>query len=287
MDGDAFAVQSPVSLFFYRTADSLDNASRVVRRLVNEERARSWNSRPAPPSLRRGNVLFTSSRRLISKAAVTVSRLLDLCFKTDSCCSRKQNVKIPLCSVMARGCICCVKYMLFLFNLFFWLGGCGLLGVGVWLSVSQGSFATLSPSFPALSAANLIITLGTVVMVTGFLGCLGAIKENKCLLLSGCYDKVEQWVDDNKHLLGTIAIRTSAGIPSGSEVKGFVVIVHDVSSDDDVADELLMPAQLDQQVSVFVHLQGSVRVGAAESVRGIDGSGSQSLSHGHPHVDAG
>ncbi|KAM9705856.1 tetraspanin-9-like [Menidia menidia] len=85
---------------------------------------------------------------------------------------------------MARGCICCVKYMLFLFNLLFWLGGCGLLGVGVWLSVSQGSFATLSPSFPSLSAANLIIILGTVVMVTGFLGCLGAIKENKCLLLS-------------------------------------------------------------------------------------------------------
>lgn len=69
-------------------------------------------------------------------------------------------------------------------SLVFQLGGCGLLGVGVWLSVSQGSFATLSPSFPSLSAANLIITLGTVVMVTGFLGCLGAIKENKCLLLS-------------------------------------------------------------------------------------------------------
>ncbi|KAG7267847.1 hypothetical protein CRUP_023863 [Coryphaenoides rupestris] len=68
---------------------------------------------------------------------------------------------------MARGCICCVKYMLFLFNLLFW-----------------GSFATLSPAFPSLSAANLVITLGTIVMVTGFLGCLGAIKENKCLLLS-------------------------------------------------------------------------------------------------------
>ncbi|XP_051544065.1 tetraspanin-9-like isoform X1 [Myxocyprinus asiaticus] len=85
---------------------------------------------------------------------------------------------------MARGCLCCVKYMMFLFNLLFWLSGCGLLGVGIWLSVSQGSFATFSPSFPSLSAANLIITLGSVVMVTGFLGCLGAIKENKCLLLS-------------------------------------------------------------------------------------------------------
>uniref|UniRef100_A0A3B3YBI8 Tetraspanin-9 n=1 Tax=Poecilia mexicana TaxID=48701 RepID=A0A3B3YBI8_9TELE len=64
------------------------------------------------------------------------------------------------------------------------LCGCGLLGVGIWLSVSQGSFATFSPSFPSLSAANMVIAVGAIVMVTGFLGCLGAIKENKCLLLS-------------------------------------------------------------------------------------------------------
>ncbi|XP_060932887.1 tetraspanin-9 [Limanda limanda] len=85
---------------------------------------------------------------------------------------------------MARGCLCCLKYMMFVFNLIFWLCGCGLLGVGIWLSVSQGSFATFSPSFPALSAANMVIAIGAIVMVTGFLGCLGAIKENKCLLLS-------------------------------------------------------------------------------------------------------
>nr|XP_057942222.1 tetraspanin-9 isoform X1 [Doryrhamphus excisus] len=85
---------------------------------------------------------------------------------------------------MARGCLCCLKYLMFIFNLIFWLCGCGLLGVGIWLSVSQGSFATFSPSFPALSAANMVIAVGAIVMVTGFLGCLGAIKENKCLLLS-------------------------------------------------------------------------------------------------------
>lgn len=68
------------------------------------------------------------------------------------------------------------------------LCGCGLLGVGIWLSVSQGSFATFSPSFPSLSAANMVIAIGAIVMVTGFLGCLGAIKENKCLLLSVSYN---------------------------------------------------------------------------------------------------
>ncbi|XP_067855285.1 tetraspanin-9-like isoform X3 [Heptranchias perlo] len=85
---------------------------------------------------------------------------------------------------MARGCLCCLKYLMFLFNLIFWLCGCGLLGVGIWLSATQGNFATISPSLPSLSAANLLIAIGTIVMVVGFLGCLGAIKENKCLLLS-------------------------------------------------------------------------------------------------------
>lgn len=69
-------------------------------------------------------------------------------------------------------------------SLFFQLGGCGILGVGIWLAVTQGNFATLSSSFPSLSAANLLIVTGTFVMIIGFVGCIGAIKENKCLLLS-------------------------------------------------------------------------------------------------------
>ncbi|XP_063486917.1 tetraspanin-4 isoform X1 [Symphalangus syndactylus] len=64
------------------------------------------------------------------------------------------------------------------------LGGCGVLGVGIWLAATQGSFATLSSSFPSLSAANLLIITGAFVMAIGFVGCLGAIKENKCLLLT-------------------------------------------------------------------------------------------------------
>ncbi|XP_006164470.1 tetraspanin-4 isoform X2 [Tupaia chinensis] len=64
------------------------------------------------------------------------------------------------------------------------LGGCGVLGVGIWLAATQGNFATLSSSFPSLSAANLLIVTGTFVMAIGFVGCIGAIKENKCLLLT-------------------------------------------------------------------------------------------------------
>ncbi|TTN17660.1 Tetraspanin-4 [Bagarius yarrelli] len=64
------------------------------------------------------------------------------------------------------------------------LGGCGILGVGIWLSVTQGNFATLSTSLPSLSAANLLITVGSIIMVIGCLGCVGAVKESRPLLLS-------------------------------------------------------------------------------------------------------
>ncbi|XP_051885041.1 tetraspanin-4a isoform X2 [Pristis pectinata] len=92
-------------------------------------------------------------------------------------------LELKRCSV-AQNCLQCLKYLMFLFNLLFWLAGCGILGVGIWLAVTQGNFATLSATFPFLSAANLLIGTGTVAMVVGFLGCVGAIKENRCLLLS-------------------------------------------------------------------------------------------------------
>ncbi|XP_061555852.1 tetraspanin-9 isoform X2 [Phycodurus eques] len=83
---------------------------------------------------------------------------------------------------VSRKCLCCVKYVMFVFNLIFWLGGCGLFGVGVWLSFTQSEFSSLPLSFPSLSAANLLLIAGGITMVTGFLGCLGALKEQRCLL---------------------------------------------------------------------------------------------------------
>ncbi|XP_026061928.1 tetraspanin-4-like [Carassius auratus] len=85
---------------------------------------------------------------------------------------------------VSRCCLCCVKYLMFIFNLIFWLGGCGLFGVGVWLAFTQSEFSSLPLSFPSLSAANLLLVAGGITMVTGFLGCLGALKEQKCLLMT-------------------------------------------------------------------------------------------------------
>lgn len=38
---------------------------------------------------------------------------------------------------------------------------------------------------------------------------------------------------------------------------------------------------------MFVDFQGAVSVGAAEGVGGVDGGCSQSLRHGHPHINTG
>ncbi|XP_078403019.1 leukocyte surface antigen CD53-like isoform X1 [Cetorhinus maximus] len=84
---------------------------------------------------------------------------------------------------MAQGCLKTLKYMLFVFNLIFWICGCIIMGLGIYL-LTLNNFGALLSSLPSLSIANIMIVVGTVTMVVAFLGCMGAIKENKCLLLS-------------------------------------------------------------------------------------------------------
>ncbi|TSQ24016.1 Tetraspanin-9 [Bagarius yarrelli] len=48
----------------------------------------------------------------------------------------------------------------------------------------EAEISHLPLSFPSLSVANLLLVAGGVTMVTGFLGCLGALKEQRCLLMT-------------------------------------------------------------------------------------------------------
>uniref|UniRef100_UPI00398F8462 leukocyte surface antigen CD53-like n=1 Tax=Pristiophorus japonicus TaxID=55135 RepID=UPI00398F8462 len=84
---------------------------------------------------------------------------------------------------MAEGCLKSLKYMLFVFNLIFWICGCVIMGLGIYL-LAVNNFGALLSSLPSLSVANILIIVGSITMVLAFLGCMGAIKENKCLLLS-------------------------------------------------------------------------------------------------------
>ncbi|KAM6124325.1 tetraspanin-1 [Pterocles gutturalis] len=81
-----------------------------------------------------------------------------------------------------------LKVMMILFNLAIFLGGAALLGVGIWVTVDAKSFleifGTLSSSvLQVLNVSYVLIVIGAILLVLGFLGCYGAMRDSKCLLM--------------------------------------------------------------------------------------------------------
>ncbi|XP_042367431.1 tetraspanin-8-like [Plectropomus leopardus] len=74
----------------------------------------------------------------------------------------------------------CIKYLLFFFNLLFWISGLIILGVSIYLKVSKDKNQITDEALPGI---DLMIAIGVIIMVLGFLGCCGAIRENRCMLL--------------------------------------------------------------------------------------------------------
>ncbi|TNM91508.1 tetraspanin-9 [Takifugu flavidus] len=74
----------------------------------------------------------------------------------------------------------CVKYLLFFFNLLFWISGCIILGVAIYLKVNKDGHSIATEALPGV---DLMIAIGVIILVLGFLGCCGAIRENRCMLL--------------------------------------------------------------------------------------------------------
>nr|KAF6342636.1 CD82 molecule [Pipistrellus kuhlii] len=85
---------------------------------------------------------------------------------------------------MGSACVKVIKYFLFLFNLLFFILGGVILGFGVWILADRSSFiSVLQASSPSLNVgAYIFIGVGAVTMIMGFLGCVGAVNEVRCLL---------------------------------------------------------------------------------------------------------
>ncbi|KAG8547102.1 hypothetical protein GDO81_029085 [Engystomops pustulosus] len=78
----------------------------------------------------------------------------------------------------------CVKYLMFIFNFFIFLGGSFLLGLGLWVIIDPTGFREIIAANPLMfMGAYLLLAMGAMLFLLGFLGCCGAIRENKCLLL--------------------------------------------------------------------------------------------------------
>nr|ACQ58149.1 Tetraspanin-1 [Anoplopoma fimbria] len=91
--------------------------------------------------------------------------------------------------------MCCsgfLKIMMFIFNGGIFLAGACILGVGVWVKVDSGSLLGLlndvedAPSglSQLVNVSYLLIAVGAVLLVIGFLGCCGAVRESRCMLLT-------------------------------------------------------------------------------------------------------
>ncbi|XP_058136556.1 leukocyte antigen CD37 isoform X2 [Dasypus novemcinctus] len=83
-----------------------------------------------------------------------------------------------------ESCLSLIKYFLFVFNLFFFVLGSLIFCFGIWILIDKTSFV----SFVGLSSGPLQILSkalaisGIFTMSLALLGCVGALKELRCLL---------------------------------------------------------------------------------------------------------
>lgn len=79
---------------------------------------------------------------------------------------------------------CCYKYLMFSYNIIFWLLGAALIAAGLWAWSEKGVLQDLS-SLTRVSGFDpvwVVLAAGVVMFVLGFAGCVGALRENLCLL---------------------------------------------------------------------------------------------------------
>lgn len=79
----------------------------------------------------------------------------------------------------------CVKYLLFVFNFLFWLMGSFVLAVGLWLRFDPETVSLLNGDKAPdtfFIGVYILIGAGGLVMLVGFFGCCGAVRESQCLL---------------------------------------------------------------------------------------------------------
>lgn len=82
----------------------------------------------------------------------------------------------------------CMKVLLIIFNVIFFLGGAAILGIGIWLTVDPAIKNYINEVTPDgtdpfwKGATILLMTVGAATFVIGFFGCCGACKESPCML---------------------------------------------------------------------------------------------------------
>lgn len=78
----------------------------------------------------------------------------------------------------------CIKYLLFIFNFIFALGGLAILVCGVIIHLSVDYVIKANIEVPISSPAIVLIVIGAVIFIIAFFGCCGAIRESHCMIVT-------------------------------------------------------------------------------------------------------
>jgi len=85
---------------------------------------------------------------------------------------------------MVEGGMKCIKYLLFAFNLVFFITGLALIIAGAVIETQFKDYLTFFEGSSFSSAAVVLIVVGCIIFIIGFFGCCGAIKENYCMVMT-------------------------------------------------------------------------------------------------------
>ncbi|XP_018618088.1 tetraspanin-14-like [Scleropages formosus] len=79
---------------------------------------------------------------------------------------------------------CCYKYLMFSYNIIFWLAGAAFIAIGLWAWSEKGVLLDLTQvtRMHGFDPVWLVLLVGAITFILGFAGCVGALRENICLL---------------------------------------------------------------------------------------------------------
>ncbi|CAL8351059.1 unnamed protein product [Boreogadus saida] len=85
-----------------------------------------------------------------------------------------------------------LKTMMFVFNGIIFLAGVAVLAMGIWLILDDGSLMELLGNIDHVPGglaqlapvSYLLIAIGRALLIIGFLGCRGAVRENRCMTMT-------------------------------------------------------------------------------------------------------
>ncbi|XP_051248804.1 tetraspanin-33 [Dicentrarchus labrax] len=77
-----------------------------------------------------------------------------------------------------------VKYLLFIFNLIFWMISLVMVSIGVYARMMKHAEAALACL--SVDPAVMLMVVGVLMFIITFCGCVGSLRENICLLQTFC-----------------------------------------------------------------------------------------------------